>query len=201
MSDGLVQNSSVNCSFHIYNSTGHHIIEGFDSVPSHNYDYELVVGVGNITSTGLYALHVYCECSGCGADQANLGGFVRHTFEVTSDGYVKNRDGTGFYVVLVLIPLIFALFMLVGAATLGDDHNVLRIFLFLLSVPMIWISLHWSMIGVIRFYGLVELQEAIGTTTYWLGWLFFVVVTYFVIYLVWKMFDYMSGKKDERLNY
>ena len=123
-------------------------------------------------------------------------------FYVSNDGTPKDLEGNGSFLwAVILIPLIFGLFMLIGAATMGDEHSILRVALFLFSVPMIWVSLHWALIGIIRFYGFLELENAIGSTTYWMGWFFFVLISYFLIYFVWKAFNAMAQNKDDKMNY
>lgn len=194
MVDGLVQTTGINCSFHIYNSTGNHVFEGNDVTPSHNYDYEVIINDSVFVNEGFYSVQIYCA-------NANLGGFAKHNFYISSDGLPKNLAGTGFLSILILIPLIFGLFMLIGGVSMGEDHTVLRIFLFLLSVPMVWVSFHFGMIGLIRYYGLTVLQDVVGTTTYWMTWLFFVLVSYFIIYAIWKSFEVMAQDKEGRMKY
>ena len=103
--------------------------------------------------------------------------------------------------VLILAPLILGAFLLIGAATLGEEHNVLRIFLFLLSPITFFVSLHFAAVGLAQFYNVPELLELIGSTTYWAGMVFFAIVTYFIIYWFYKITHMMAEKKEERLNY
>lgn len=127
--------------------------------------------------------------------------YISGNFQITNDSEEKYLSADFLISIIVLIPLIFGLFMIIGAATLGIEHNVLRIILFLLSPITIFVSFHFAMIGLVRFYGLFELQESIGSTTYWMAWWFFTLLSYFLIYFIWKWADTIAQKKNERINY
>lgn len=118
----------------------------------------------------------------------------------TREIYVQAED-TNMLSIIILIPLVFGFFMLIGAMSLGQDHQVLKIALFLLSPITIWVSFHYAMIALVSYYGLTELQDAIGTTTYWMAWMFFLLLAYFIIYAIWKATNVIAQKKNERLQY
>ena len=44
--------------------------------------------------------------------------------------------------VIILLPIVFAIFCIIGAASMGEEHNPLRIALFLLSIVCIFTSMH-----------------------------------------------------------
>lgn len=102
---------------------------------------------------------------------------------------------------LILIPLFLGIFFLVGAATLSEDHAPVRIFLFLLSIVTFFTSCHMAMAAIVEFYNFTAMQEIIGTTTYWVGWVFFALISYFIIYAIRWVFLYMGQQKAERLEY
>ena len=100
--------------------------------------------------------------------------------------------------ILILAPLILGLFLLIGAASMSDEHIALRISLFLFSVITFFVSLHFGVVALIKF---PELENLVGTTTYWMGWVFAVIVTYFIIYAFYKLVHKAAQKKKERLHY
>ena len=102
---------------------------------------------------------------------------------------------------VILAPLILGFFFLIGAATLGEEHAPLKIFLFLLSIPTFFVSLHFGTLAIIEYYTFTALQNAIGTTVYWIAWVFAVIVTYFIIYLISKLIERAAQNKKERLQY
>ena len=201
LEDGVAEVTGVNCTLHVYNETGNHIYTNWTTEVDHLFDYEFEISSSLITEPGKYALGVYCVCDVCGFEGSELGGFFFESFYANDEGEPKSQEGLGFLAILIMIPIILGLFFLIGAATLGEEHNVLRIVLFLLSVPMTWISLHFGMIGLVRYYQLEALQNAIGSFTYWTAWLFFVLISYFVIYTIWKATEVAAQKKEERLRY
>jgi uncharacterized membrane protein (DUF441 family) len=117
---------------------------------------------------------------------------------------IKVTDTTGdktMIAVLILVPLILGLFLLIGSATMGEEHGILRIFMFLLTFILFFTSLHFGMLGVVKFYNFPELQEAIGSTTYWVGIVFGVIVAYFCIYAIIKMIETIAKRKRQKLEY
>jgi len=102
---------------------------------------------------------------------------------------------------IILIPLLLSIIFIIGSAVLGEEHAALKIGLFLLSIPPFFASLHFGLISVIKFYGFTELQDLIGTTTYWIGMIFFILLAYFMIYLFYKATHVAAQKKKERLEY
>jgi hypothetical protein len=102
---------------------------------------------------------------------------------------------------IIIVPIILAIVLLVGAATLSEQHSAMKIGLFLLSILPFFSSLHFGMVAVAKYYDFPELQEAVGSTVYWVGIIFGVIITYFIIYLVYMMFHAMAQNKKERLEY
>ena len=104
--------------------------------------------------------------------------------------------------VIVIIPLMFGAFCLVGASSLDQRHTALKTFLFLLSIVCIWASLHLGILGLIEFYpSFTALQDAIGNLTYWNGIMFGVITTYFIIDLFVGITHTAAQRKKERQNY
>lgn len=103
--------------------------------------------------------------------------------------------------IIMLIPLILGIIFLVGSATLSEEHAALKIFLFLLSIITFFVSLHFGMIAIVEFFQVDALQNAIGSVVYWFGITFGVIVTYFIIYLFFKLVHAVAQKKEEKLRY
>lgn len=180
------------CIGHFYDTQNNHKLQLNSSDDSNGFDDFFTI---NQSITGEYQkvpYNIYCNST------QGEGAFVSGEFQITNDSEEKDLSAGALIAIIVLIPLIFGIFMIIGAATLGKDHDVLRIALFLMSPITIFVSFHFAMISLVKFYGLPELQESIGSTTYWMGWWFFVLVSYFIIYGIWKLFDYLAGKKEEK---
>lgn len=103
---------------------------------------------------------------------------------------------------IILLPLILSIIFLIGAATLdGEHHKAMKIFLYLLSVLPFFLSMHFGLVSVVKFYDFPELQDTIGSTTYWVTIVFGIIVIYFLFYLFYTIFDTMAQKKKARLKY
>lgn len=206
------QNAPLNLHFHIMNSTGWSInssdltchIHLFNNTNSHSLkavlekdgpDMEIELNNSFTANLGIIAYNVWCNSS------YNEAGFVSDSVLVTESGNQEDAIGSALLGFIILIPLIFGLFMLIGAATMNEEHHVFKIFLFLLSPISVWVSLHFAMVSLVKYYGLFDLQNSIGTTTYWMAWTFFVMISYFIIYSIWKMFAYMAQQKQESIKY
>lgn len=111
------------------------------------------------------------------------------------------EDGTMPVGVIIVLPLILGLFFLVGAVMLNPSHWALKIFLFLLSITTFFASAHFGMLAIVRFYGWTEMQEAIGSTVYWIAIIFGVIITYFIMYLIGLAITSAIDKRKKRLEF
>lgn len=119
----------------------------------------------------------------------------------TAQVFVENSGGDSMFGMIILIPMILAIIFLIGSATLNEDHTAFKIFLFLMSIPPFFVSMHFAMIGVIEFYEIPALESTIGDITYWFSLIFVVMIMYFLIYFIWKAFGTMAQNKKEKLQY
>jgi hypothetical protein len=114
---------------------------------------------------------------------------------------VDDADTMSPIAVIIALPMVLGIFFIVGAATLSDDHNVLKIFLFLLSIITFFVSMGLGLTTVIKYFDFEEMQDMISSTIYWFGVLFGVIITYFIIYLFYKMIHSIHQKEKEELEY
>ena len=120
----------------------------------------------------------------------------------TREFRVEEEEDEMIIAIIILLPMILSALLLVGAVSLDPkDHKALKMFLFLLSPIPFFVSMHLGMISVIKFYDFPELQNLIGSTTYWFGWMFFVIITYFIIYLFYMIVHHIGERKKERMRF
>lgn len=186
-------NETTDCMIHVYNDTGSHVVEDELSYRG-NYDFEYEINDTVFNSLGIYTFIVWCNSTN---DER---GFISTNFEVTGNG---NEPQLPSYLIaiIILLPLILSIISLIGAATLGEEHNALRIFLFLFSMIPFFGSMHMGLVSLIEFYDFPALQEVMASTTYWVGIIFGVIITYFIIYLFYTLVKTARAKRIERLNY
>lgn len=100
-----IQNASTACAFHLYNSSGSHIVRLKQPKVDNEYDFEFKVMGNNFSKVGMYTYIVQCNSS-----QNSLGGFESVQLAVTPDG----NDGNG------ILPAIIALTIFsILCATIG----------------------------------------------------------------------------------
>lgn len=189
----MLANTASTCSIHIYDPSGSHIFQGLLSNDANTLDKDISLNTSFSAIDKSYSYNVWCNSS-------TQAGYLSGGYEITGSGYVQ-ASGTGVLVVLILIPLLFGLILLIGAVSLGEDHTALKIGMFMLSPIMTFISFHFGMISLVKYFGMVELQEAIGSTTYWFSITVFVLIIYFIIYFIYKAIRYSAQEKEERLKY
>jgi hypothetical protein len=103
--------------------------------------------------------------------------------------------------ILVLSPILLAfLFMFIGNS-LNEEHAVLKLFLMLLSIVLIFTSWHFGIIAVNEIYAMTELVDAIGDTVWWVGIVYMIIIVYFIIQMIRMLLEYIRTRKKERFEY
>lgn len=99
---------------------------------------------------------------------------------------------------LILIPVIFGIILIIASASMDpQDHAVFKIFLFLLSFMCFWISLYFGGISIAHFYNFDGMQTAITTTLWIMGIMFFVIVSYYSVYMIKVAFKQSAEDQGE----
>ena len=76
----LLDNTTTVCVIHIYDGGGNHIIEDNMSFDSNGVDFKYEVLGGNFSTSGMYAILLFCEVPG------KIGGFFEYGVDVTTTG-------------------------------------------------------------------------------------------------------------------
>jgi len=118
-----------------------------------------------------------------------------------SGSLIVEEEDSMIIAIIIIIPLIIGILFMVGSAVLGEQHTILKIFLFLLSLITFFSSFHFGMLAVIEYFDFPALQNAIGTTTYWVGMSFAMIIVYFIIYFIIVAFHTAAQKKAARFEY
>lgn len=103
-SNGVPIVSATSCYFHLYNSTGGHLLELEDSSVSHKFDYDFTVKGANFTK-GFYQVKIQCNST------TNEGGVNEMEFEVNNLG-----KETGIAESILYVALTIAVLLLFGVA-------------------------------------------------------------------------------------
>lgn len=177
ISNGVPITSGVTCFFHLYNSTGNHIWEGFDNETSHTFDYSFNILGENFTDVGIYYYIAQCNNS-------VLGGFTSHAFEVSPTGNNLENSKSFLYGFILLLIGMLLFFSVNGIkkATSGSwmiayvclTYILLYSlfgFLYLLSYAYLWDLIIFERIFYIAWFvmGIGFLPFVIIVTLYILG--------------------------------
>jgi len=103
--------------------------------------------------------------------------------------------------VIILAPLILGIMLLMWGHNLSEEHEILSIFISLLSYVMFWVTLYLGNIAVIKFYNFPELQNAMGFVTNITGWILFLIVAYWLIYIFYRIITSIQQRRKRELEY
>lgn len=186
-------NSSVDCVLHLYNTTGGRIVNSALSYGPVTQTFYYSLTSNETDEMGLMAYMVQCNSS---SEQ----GYLNGEYEITRDGNAWPLP-SGLIVAIILLPLMVSLIALFGAATMDEEHDVLRIFLFLFSGLPIFLSIALALEALYKFYNFGLLEQLLGTFIPAWGIPLAMITIYFILYGVWKITRAIWQKKKARLEY
>lgn len=110
----------VTCNFHLYNHSGHPILEG--ALISHDDHFAVDIGGGNFSTPGLYSASVHCNNSII--NTAGIGGFEVVNFVVTRNGNTPPSEFVivifSFAFIVILMVMLWGIMNIAGSfITLG----------------------------------------------------------------------------------
>jgi hypothetical protein len=120
---------------------------------------------------------------------------------------VGNGDDTmssigAFGIGLILIPLIFGFMLLLSSFFLGEEHSLMKMFMFGLSFVTVFSSFYFASNIIYTIDPTnTNLQDAIGKTMLYTGMFYFVLIVYIIIYFIVKLLKAIKQDKEEKLNY
>ena len=182
--------TNADCMFHLYNdSNGKHLVEQYLELDGNNMEYEYKVDQALFKDQGTYATIVYCNNSEAG--------FLSTEFFITKDGQLV-PDDLSIPFAAIIIPLVISLLLMIGSFTLGETHNIFKIFLFLFSlVPPLW-SFNYAIetFGYLNTFG--GITDLIASHVSWYGILFSVILMYYLIqFIIWAVKTIATNKQEE----
>ena len=136
---------------------------------------------------------------------------VNQTFNDTHNKYSFVDCGSSSYIIqnsvdtssffLVLLPLILCFLLLYWVTNMSDEHNILKIFIYLSPIPLFYISAKYAIMLLDKFYIMSDLVNNISEDLYILGLIFFIIVAYFLLYLIVKAINIARQDKESKLEY
>jgi len=114
---------------------------------------------------------------------------------------IQGGEGNMILAALIIVPMILAIVFAWLNMSLDEDHAILKVFFLLLAILCFLVSLSIGGIGVTMYYANAQLQEYITTMIWVFGIIFGFILTYFIIYAIWKMTTRLTSEKEKRMNY
>lgn len=191
-----LNNTEYDCHAHIYDTQQDELgrITGIDCV---DCDHVETIFINETYTEKLGTIGYVLYCTSIEGEV----GFVNGVFQITEDSEPKDISGNGVIIMLIFIPLLVALLLILGSSYLDEEHGVLKVVSYLMILPFTWVSFNFGVMSLIRYNGFFEMQNLVGSTVYWMGWVFFALIFYFFVYIIYKAFSMFNQKKKERLNY
>lgn len=102
---------------------------------------------------------------------------------------------------IILLPMLLGIILIWAASTLGEEHVALKIGLFVLSFFSFVLSMHLSMVSIVKFYDWPEMQEVLAYTSNWYLWVVGFIITYIILYIIIIGMRIAKQEKDNKLKY
>jgi len=194
-SNGAFITDSLLCSFKLYNKTGYQLAKIESTTVSNDFDIDIKLDKGNFSNRGEHFYSFKCNTT------IGTGGFIAVPFEVTLDGVTRNPNPI-VPAIIILLPLLFSFLLIAAVKSLDpEEHNALRLFLFLFSIVPFFASLNLGMIALIKYYNFTAMENLIGSITWWSGMFLFMLFFYFMIYIFIIATHQAAQKKEAKLKY
>lgn len=121
--------------------------------------------------------------------------------DTTREVMVKEDENMFPIAIIILLPMLLGFIFLIGSATLGENHSAIKIFLFLLSIVMFFMSMGFGLLTIIHYYNFDDMEDSIGTMMWVTGFIFFIIVSYFLMYAFDRMVRKSAQDKEDELKY
>lgn len=186
-SNGVPMYSGLICYFHLYNSSGEHVVTLSDSSPSNDFDYEFSVNKSNHNFTlGYYFANIQCNNS-------LIGGGVRYDFQVTQSGFPNSELSSRWTSLAIIIFFVVAILFFLLFVIFKDDYmkwfSFTIFFLFLvmgINIVNIAVSNETTIPQMISIY------DTFASASYYALW--FVFGLMFILFIYKMIFDAMFKK-------
>jgi hypothetical protein len=187
-----IDNTTASCVLYVSNHSNNDIVVSEDFTYYGNNIFKAEISNSSFEIGGFYPYVIYCNTT-------TAGGFISDEILISVDGAGELTTGNGFLAVaLILLPLFFSLILMKWVGIIGEGHEVFRLAMSLLSLTLVYVSLWFSALSVIKFFFWNEMTEALTMITEVLGWVFFAIISYFIIVMIYNIFVSIGKKKAER---
>lgn len=187
LTNGSLCRSTAVCNSTIYNPNWTMILK--NKPFSFKGDGMFQQNLSQFNTTGDYKVLTTCKVG-------TYYGQSRNDFRISGDTQ-KNILGGFNMIGAILIPLFLAILMIIGSITLDKEHQFFKTVLFIGSFIPIGMAVYLGMIATSDSN--LKLALANFVRQYW--WIMIIIVGYFLLYLVYKVFKGVSEQKLGKYKY
>ena len=189
ISDGVrLDNTTVNCSFELYNSGGKEQFE-IDDLEYTSGDWRIIMDGNNFTQLGSYAYLVECHTD-------ILGGFISYPFEVSPSGNDAPTDGEGMVFLGSLIAMLTVGGMFLYLSSSFKESPTMRLVFTSLTAIICIIIVLYSTVSLMEiFYGFDKIISSYSTFQWIFLFIVFITVVAVLIAIIFKALDLMNIKR------
>lgn len=113
-----------------------------------------------------------------------------------------NEVGGAPLIGMIFIPLVLALLLVIGSFHFVDPfHLAFKVFIYVLSIVLVYISTWYSFIILDKYYSLNPLRDAMGDTVFFASLMFFSIIVYFLVYFAIRLWEYIVNKGKKEMSY
>jgi hypothetical protein len=185
----LLNNLSASCQLNFYNGRDSLLIQNSNLYFSNN-EIDFYQNFSNGLNKGSYYYLVWCN-------SINEGGFISQSLEVTNNGEAPPKDLSPL-VLLILFPFLFSLVIYFASVLWGEEHLILRSFFLFLIFVGFWASMQIALYVSLEYFNFELLEDNIALIININGWIFWLLIAYYALYIISQLKNIAFGKKQER---
>jgi hypothetical protein len=156
------------------------------------FNYTFVVP--NVTGTYPYSM----TCSDSGVTQTSTDEFIVYDFAAKDVFQVNNTFSSDFGELgSMFIPILLSILLLVGSAIIDKEHKFFKIVLFIASFIPVFMLLLFNTVITDNS----TLKDTLAGNTSEVTYIFIVIVAYFLLFIIYKVFSSIQAKKNEKYKY
>jgi len=171
-----------------------------DLICSGTYTYDVINMSGEIQTTGtlkqLNGTIYYLNLTENNGDY-----IVRLCDNTTREIRILENDDKMIPSIIIVLPAIIAFIIILSTFGLGEEHKYLKTFLSLIIWPLFFISFHWGVLALSKFYDWNIMVNNVAYSIWVFGAIFIIILAYWLIYMIKLGLKTAAQEKDSRFDY
>lgn len=103
---------------------------------------------------------------------------------------------------IVISPMLMGFIVLFGTFSLGEEHGVLKTFLFMFALLSFVVSLHFGTLAVIQYYPeFTAFTDLVAKTISWFIMVYILFIFYWLLTLFKVVIEWIGNVRGSKQNY